>query len=167
MRAARGPAGTPCLGVPILLLTGQVLTAQTSVLVEYRTEKRFYAYRLGASWTGQVIRFPRPKLRSWFAFVGDSQFGTSLGKVMRNASLRGRRVQVLRIHKDQDQRGCHLLFVNSSESKRYAKNLQAVPGADVLTVDEKPYFLTLCRALKFDVSLLGANEAYLRVSSRN
>src|ERR1700731_518978 len=73
----------------------------------------------------------------------DFRFGTSLAEVTRIASPRGRQVRVRWIHKDQDLRGCHIVFVSSAESKRQGKDLQAVPGADVVTVGEQPDSFTV------------------------
>jgi hypothetical protein len=65
--------------------------------------------------------------------------------------------------------------VSRSESKRYAKVLQVVQGADVLTVGETPDFLSAGgalsfsfknEALQFEVNLVAADDAHLRVSSR-
>lgn len=87
----------------------------------------------------------------------------------------GRRVEVRWVHKDQELRSCHILFVSRSESKRYARVLQVVQGADVLTVGETPDFLSTGGALsftfenevlQFEVNLVAANDAHLRVSSR-
>jgi hypothetical protein len=174
MRVARGPAGTPCLGVVILLLAAQGVTAQTTVLVEYRTNANFLApFGSFNDWLGGS--FPAAEAPFLVCTVSDLQFGTSLSEVTRNASPRDRRVQVRWIQKEQDLRGYHILFVSSSESKWDAKDQQAVPGADVLTVGEKPDFLTVRGALslsfqngalQFEVNLLAANEAYPRVSTR-
>ena len=79
------------------------------------------------------------------------------------------------IHKDDELRKCHILFVSRSESKRYAKVLQSVQGADELTVGETSDFLSAGgalsvsfgdQALQFEVNLVAVSEAHLRVSSR-
>jgi hypothetical protein len=79
------------------------------------------------------------------------------------------------VHKDQELRNCHILFVSRSESKRYARVLQIVQGADVLTVGETPDFLDAGgalsfsfqnEALQFEVNLVAANDAHLKVISK-
>jgi asparagine synthetase B (glutamine-hydrolysing) len=84
-------------------------------------------------------------------------------------------VEVRWIHKDDELRKCHILFVSRSESKRYAKVLQSVQGADELTVGETSDFLSAGgalsvsfgdQALQFEVNLVAVSEAHLRVSSR-
>jgi hypothetical protein len=65
--------------------------------------------------------------------------------------------------------------VSRSESKNYAKLLQAVEGAGVLTVGETPDFLAAGgiisfaverEALQFEVNLVAADNARLKISSR-
>lgn len=72
-------------------------------------------------------------------------------------------------------RSCHILFVSHFEGKKYLKILQAVQGADVLTVGETPDFLDAGGAmtfsfeqdvLHFEVNLGAATNAHLKVSSR-
>jgi uncharacterized protein DUF4154 len=72
------------------------------------------------------------------------------------------------------------VFVSRSESKRYAKILRALKGADVLTIGETPDFLEAGGAvtfslqgdltgnaqLQFEVSLPATSDAHLRISSK-
>ena len=79
------------------------------------------------------------------------------------------------VHKDQELRDCHIAFVSRSESKRYAKLLQALEGTGVLTVGETEEFLdaggTITfsfehETLQFEVNLVAAGSAHLKISSR-
>jgi hypothetical protein len=106
---------------------------------------------------------------------GDFSFGTSLAELARGASPHGRRIEVRWVRKDQELRNCHIAFVSRSESKRYAKLLQVLEGADVLTVGETEGFLGAGGAisflsehetLQFEVNLIAADTAHLKISSR-
>ena len=106
---------------------------------------------------------------------GDFSFGTSLAELARGALPHGRRIEVRWVRKDQELRNCHIAFVSRSESKRYAKLLQVLEGADVLTVGETEGFLSAGGAislllehetLQFEVNLIAANTAHLKISSR-
>jgi hypothetical protein len=106
---------------------------------------------------------------------GDFSFGTSLAELARGASPHGRTVEVRWVHKDQELRNCHIVFVSRSESGRYAKLLQALEGTNVLTVGETEGFLGAGGAislssqrdtLQFEVNLPAANSAHLKISSR-
>ena len=99
----------------------------------------------------------------------------SLAQTAGGASSHGRRVEVRWVHKDEDLRTCHIAFVSRSESKRYAKVLQALEGTRVLTVGETDSFLSAGGAvsfsfehdtLQFEVNLLASDTADLRISSR-
>jgi hypothetical protein len=79
------------------------------------------------------------------------------------------------VHKDEELRTCHIAFVSRSESKRYAKLLQILEGAGVLTVGETDDFLAAGGAitfsferenLQFEVNLVAADSARLKISSR-
>lgn len=106
---------------------------------------------------------------------GDFSFGTSLAELARGASPHGRRVEVRWVHKDQELRICHIAFISRSESKRYAKLLQILEGTGVLTVGETESFLGAGGAisfsfehetLQFEVNLIAAETAHLKISSR-
>jgi hypothetical protein len=106
---------------------------------------------------------------------GDFSFGTALAELARGALPHGRRIEVRWVRKDQELRNCHIAFVSRSESKRYAKVLQTLEGADVLTVGETEGFLGAGGAisflsehetLQFEVNLIAAETAHLKISSR-
>ena len=157
-----------------LLFAAWSATAQGSVTSEYRNKATFLAtFPSFIDWPESA--FSAVGAPFVVCVVGDFRFGTSLAEVARNASAHGRRLEVRWVHKDQELRSCHILFVSRSESKRYAQVLQVVQGAEVLTVGETPDFLSAGGALnfvlqndtlQFEVNLLAANDAHLRVSSR-
>lgn len=145
-----------------------------SVTQEYRIKATFLAtFPSFIDWREEA--FPGATAPFLVCVVGDFQFGTSLAEFTRTSSPHGRRVEVRWMHKDADLRKCHILFVSRSEAKRYAKVLQKVQGADVLTVGETTDFLNAGGALsflfqneslQFEVNLLAATEAHLRISSK-
>jgi hypothetical protein len=144
---------------------GQVLTAQTSVPVEYRTRAILRApFGSFIDWPGDS--FPAAEAPFLVCIVGDFRFGTSLAEVTRNASPRGRRVQVRWIHKDQDLRGCHILFASRSESKRYAKDLASGTGSGCSNCRREAGLFDRVSGPAVRGDHVEANEAYLRLSSR-
>ena len=79
------------------------------------------------------------------------------------------------MHTDQELHNCQIAFISRSEVKRYAKLLQTVEGTGVLTVGETPDFLAAGgiisfavenETLQFEVNLLAADSARLKISSR-
>ena len=100
---------------------------------------------------------------------------TFLAQLARSSSAHGRREEVRWVHKDEELRNCQIAFISRSETKRYTKLLQAVEGTGVLTVGETPDFLAAGgiisftfenEALQFEVNLLAAESARLKISSR-
>ena len=100
---------------------------------------------------------------------------TFLAQLARSSSAHGRREEVRWIHKDEELRNCQIAFISRSETKRYTKLLQTVEGTGVLTVGETPDFLAAGgiisftfenEALQFEVNLLAADHARVKISSR-
>jgi len=163
------------LGAFVVLLFVPLATAsQSSVPTEYRIKANFLAMVPSfIDWPEDA--FPSAQAPILVCVLGEFSFGINLARAVQGATSHGRRVEVQPKHKDQELRSCHVLFVSRSETKRYEKVLQAVQGADVLTVGETPDFLKAGGALsfsferetlQFEVNLLAANSAHLKISSR-
>src|SRR6202022_123613 len=119
-----------------------------SKVAEYRTKAHFLAtFPSFVEWP--EMAFPSPEAPFLICVRGDFSFGTTLAQLTRGGSPHGRRVEVRWVHKDQELRNCHIAFVSRSESKRYAKLLQALDGAGVLTVGETEDFLRDGGAITF------------------
>jgi hypothetical protein len=157
-----------------LLFAPHATSAQDSVPAEYRTKASFLAA------VPSFIDWPESAFTSAEApflvcVLGDFRFGTVLAELVRTASPHARHIDIRWARKDQELKTCHLLFVSNSEAKRYAKILKIVQGAGILTVGETPDFLSAGGMLsfsfqndllRFEVNLVAANEAHLRVSSK-
>lgn len=107
--------------------------------------------------------------------LGDFRFGTTLAEVSRDSAPHGRRIAVRWIRNDQQIRGCHILFVSSSEVAHYSKVIADVQGTSTFTVGETTDFVSAGgmlsiafehEAIQFEVNLASAREAHFRVSSR-
>lgn len=148
--------------------------SQASRAAEYRSKANFLAtFPSFVDWPESAFT----SLQSPFLICvrGDFSFGTSLAELARRASPHGRRIAVRWVHQDQELRNCHIAFVSRSESKRYAKLLQPLEGTGVLTVGETEDFLGAGGAvsfsfehetLQFEVNLIAADTAHLKISSR-
>jgi YfiR/HmsC-like len=150
------------------------VTAQNSKPTEYRSKAHFLAtFPSFVEWP--EIAFPSKDSPFLICVRGDFSFGTSLAELARDASPHGKRVEVRWVHNDQELRSCHIAFISRSESKRYAKLLQLLDGSGVLTVGETPDFLERGgaisfsfegEALQFEVNLVAADSAHLKINSR-
>jgi YfiR/HmsC-like len=158
-----------------LLVSAAVpICSQASRAAEYRSKANFLAtFPSFVDWPESA--FISVQSPFFICVRGDFSFGTSLAELARGASPHGRRVEVRWVHKDQELRDCHIAFVSRSESKRYAKLLQLLEGAGVLTVGETETFLSAGGAvsfsfehetLQFEVNLIAVDTAHLKISSR-
>jgi len=162
------------LAARLVLAIAFPLGAQNSVSPEYRSKATFLAaFATFVEWPDDA--FSSAQAPVLVCVRGDFVFGTTLAEIARTASPHGRRIEVRWVHKDEELRACHIAFISRSESKRYAKLLQAVLGAEVLTVGETPDFLGAGGAmsfaiqqdeLHFEVNLAAAAGARLKISSR-
>jgi hypothetical protein len=158
----------------LLAGTAVPLQAQQSTTPEYRSKATFLAT------FPNFVEWPLGALSSLdspfrICVRGDFSFGTSLAEMARRASSHGRRTEVRWVHKDEELRHCQLAFVSRSEAARYSKLFQALEGTGVLTVGETEGFLPAGRviafsyerdALQFEVNLVAAESAHLKISSR-
>jgi len=148
--------------------------AQGSRQAEYHDKANFISTFPGyVEWPNDA--FPSEHAPLLICVLGSYPFGTSLAELTQSEVVRGRPVQVRWIRAEQGLRSCHILFVSHSEEKCYARILQSVQGAPVLTVGETPGFLDAGGAvnflfhhdtLRFEVNLAAAGEAHLKISSR-
>jgi hypothetical protein len=171
----RHRGSVPRLGLTLILLFVPVsASAQASVPAEYRAKASFLmTFPSFIDWPESA--FLSAQAPFLVCVLGDFRFGTTLAESARSASPHGRLVDVRWVRRDREARNCQILFVSESEAKRYAGILQAVHGRGILTVGETMDFLSAGGmlsfsfqngTLQFDVNLVAANEAHLRVSSR-
>ena len=147
---------------------------QVTVSAEYRSEANALSnFPNFVEWPAEA--FTSPQSPFLVCVYGNFSFGTVLSELMRTATVHGRRVDVKWMRKDNELRGCQILFISHSEQSHYAKVLAAVRGAPVLTVGETSQFTESGGmvefayqndALSFEVNLGAANEAHVKISSR-
>ena len=188
MRACRPTRWVSSRGGPVLrrksvaivlvIAIGLVLpvatAAQEYVPSESRNKAAFLAtFPSFVDWPDGAFSSPDSPLTT--CVLGDFRFGTTLAEVSRDAAPHGRRIAVRWIRNDQQIRGCHVLFVSSSELARYAKVIAVVQGTSTFTVGETADFVSAGgmlavafehEAIQFEVNLASAREAHFRVSSR-
>ena len=106
---------------------------------------------------------------------GTFSFGTTLAELTRDLTFDGKRSEVKWIKKGSELSGCQIVFVSRSETKKYAKVLNAARAGRALTVGETADFLdaggmvalfTDGKAPAFEVNLDAVDAAKLKLSSR-
>ena len=148
--------------------------AQMSAPLEDRTKAHFLAqFPNFIEWPDTA--FSSPQSPFLFCIFGDFSYGPYLAQTVRGIAIHGRSVEVRSVHPEQNLRACQVLFISRSKQKQYGKVMEVVQGSSVLTIGETTDFLDAGGALSlsfdletlhFDVNLVAANNAHLRISSR-
>ena len=124
-------------------------------------------------WPGGAVPAKSGAFR--FCVEGDNMLGFALGQELRTTAIDDRRVEVSWVQKEQDLRDCQALFIGNSEEKRFAKILESVRGANVLTIGEADGFLNSGgviqlsyegNAVRFQINLAAARNAGLKMDAR-
>src|SRR5262245_39798930 len=120
---------TTCLA----LLGGLESHAQSST-VEYQVKAAFlYNFAKFVDWPSAA--FGRPDDPFTICLAGDP-FAGALEKVIQGEALNGRRLAVRRIAPAESIQGCQIMYVDSSQDRRYSEMNATVANAPILTVGE-------------------------------
>jgi hypothetical protein len=157
-----------------LLFVPLPLPAQAPAAAEYRAKANYLAnFPSFVEWPAEAL--PPGNAPFLVCVFGEFSFGTSLAEITRGTTAHDRRLEIRWVRKAQELVACQILFVSRSEQKRYSQVLDAVRGKTVLTVGETPEFLDAGGILsfssqkgmiQFDVNLVAAHKARLKISSR-
>lgn len=107
--------------------------------------------------------------------LGRDPFGDSLTSIAASQGGGGRTVQIRRIFNGKEVRGCHVVYISSSERKNIAQILTTLKGTSVLTVGEMAQFAARGgmiqfsleeKQVRFEVNLEAAADSNLKISSR-
>jgi hypothetical protein len=108
--------------------------------------------------------------------LGSDPFDGALENTIRNKTIEGHPVTVRRLKSISEVKTCHVLFISSSEKKRWPEISEALAGSCVLTVSENwdhfteaggmIYFFMDDRHVCFDINVEAARRASLQISSK-
>lgn len=173
-RARNGPRSGLVFG---LLLAAALVAGQREVrgeTTEYELKAVFlFNFAKFVDWPPAAFADNRSPLR--MCIFGTDPFGTTLDDLVRGEEFGGRRLEVLRVERDDDLRRCHVLFIGSSERGRLAAVLDGVKKASVLTVGESKEFLAAGGIVRFvldggrlgfDIDAAAAERVHLAISSK-
>jgi hypothetical protein len=119
--------------------------------------------------------FPDPQAPILLCILGRDPFGSSLTSIVSKQTVNGRPVLIRYSHNDKDVRGCHVLYISSSERKTTAQIFSTLKGSGVLTVGEMAQFAARGgmiqfsledQQVRFDINLDAASRVGLKISSR-
>lgn len=158
----------------VLTLAAREAAAQSGSYQEHEVKAAFlYNFAKFVVWP--PTSFPDAAAPLTLCIHGPDPFGPFLDRLVQGETVGGRPLVIERSRPAERLRGCHVLFVASSERERYNELLDGLEGASVLTVGEGPGFLTaggLFRfvleggKVRFEANLPAIERSSLTVSSK-
>lgn len=108
---------------------------------EYRVKAAFiYNLIKFVEWPPEA--FPSAAAPVSICVLGRNLFGDALADAVRGKTIQGRTLTVKSVSDASEAGGCQVLFISSSERKRFPAILKAAPPDGVLTVGDNESFLS-------------------------
>jgi hypothetical protein len=149
-----------------------VETARAEVAKEYRVKAAFlYNFTKFVEW--QPDRFAGVDSPIVIGVLGNQPFGDELEKVVRERRVNGRSIKIVLLRSIDDAEAVHVLFVPSSEERRFHAARRDFPG--VLTVGESERFAdefgvinftVASDKVRFEINADAADRAGLKISAQ-
>jgi hypothetical protein len=107
--------------------------------------------------------------------LGDNPFGNDLQQTVKDKNISGREIAVRLFHTVGEVTNCQILFISSSEKKRYSDIIRSLHSAAILTVTENDQskdsdvminFVQESGKIRFQIKDSAAKAAQLRISSK-
>jgi len=127
---------------------------------------RFVEWPSGAGISGEPFRV---------CVAADYRIVFPLSEELRGIKLKGRKIDVQMIQKEESLRNCQVLFIGSPEPNLRARLLESVKGTQMLTVGDDAGFLEAGgilefiyagNTIQFAVNLRAARNAGLKIDAR-
>jgi len=158
----------------VLLLPSAALRAETTASKEYQVKAAFlFNFLQFVEWPAAT--FPAADSPLSIGILGDDPFGPALDAIVRDESVHGRRLVILRSLRPEDLQACHLLFICKSEQRRVDGILSRLTDRPVFTVSEINGFARQGgivalyadgRKIRFEINMSAARRADLKLSSQ-
>ncbi len=107
--------------------------------------------------------------------VGEDPFGTILDETIKNKTVNGHTIVVRRLKSGHNVKGCHIVFIGSSQKVHLRSILDSLKGTSILTVGDAEGFAELGGVINFtlvedhihfEVNVDAAARAHLKISSK-
>jgi len=141
---------------------------------EYEVKAAFL-YNFARFVTWPVEAFEQPDSPVVIGVYGKNPFGARLERTVQNKTVNARHFVVQQVHRLEDMRACHILFIAASEAQSLAQVKDSLRATPVLTISEQPgfcmnggiinFFLHRDR-VRFEINPNAAERAGLAISSR-
>ena len=141
---------------------------------EYHVKAAFlYNFAKFVDWPQQTFKTPQDPIV--IGVLGPVSLRKSLEEAVLGKAVEGRRFTVRQVEAADSKCGCQILFVASSERRRYRSAAGSLQEAGVLTVGETPGFAAEGGIinfkfegdrLRFEINVDAAEQAGLHISSK-
>lgn len=148
--------------------------AQEASPTEYQLKAAFlFNFVKYVDWPAES--FAGPEAPFVIGVLGENPFGRELENTLRNKTIGGRPLVQKLVATVEDAKGCHVLFISTSESKRFREIFTRLQSTSTLTVGETEKFLDAGgminfviegKKLRFQINAEAAKNAGLRISSK-
>ena len=169
--------GRLCLSLVFCLLVISMIPGTAAGQGDFADEYQLKAamlYNLAQFVEWPASAYPDSQAPILLCILGRDPFGNFLTSTVLKQTVNGRPVLVFHPH-DQEVRGCHVLYISSSERKTVAQIFSNLNGSSVLTVGEMTQFATHGgmiqfslenQQVRFDINTDAASRAGLKISSK-
>jgi hypothetical protein len=141
---------------------------------EYRVKLAFlYNFAQFVEWPSDAFRDPAAPLT--ICVAGQDPFQGEIGQGLRGRTAGGHLVEIKRLKRDENPRGCNMIFVRAGDRKLAGRLLSDLRGSSTLTVGEIKGFADLGgvinlvveeNKLRFEINLRAARQTRLKISSK-
>lgn len=161
-----------------LLLTLALLAAARPAAAQDPLEnevRAVYLYNFARYITWPDAAFPNVATPVRICVQGTDPFGDALDRAVSGETVNGRRLEASRLGPGDSPRGCHILYLGTSNEMRARAALSAAQGRPLLTVGEHAQFLErggmirfrrVDNRVRFDINLKAIERNGLRINAR-
>lgn len=174
VRLMRGLAIVPFVFCLMRVLVPGAVAAQEESVDEYKL-KAAMLYNLTHFVEWPVSAYPDRQAPISLCILGQDPFAASLAATIPKETDNGRSMVVRHLQSDKETRGCHILYISSSERKSAEHIFSTLNGSCILTVGEMTQFAARGgiiqfsmedQHVRFDINLEAASRAGLKISSK-
>ena len=154
------------------MLLAPVVDAQ--MIDEYQVKAAFlYNFAKFVEWPSESFKTSRDAIR--ICVLGHNPFGSFLEEAIHGKSIEGRTFAFRQVSNAEEATGCQILFVGSSDGKRFRSLAQSLKSAGILTVGETQGFASNGGVInfkledgrvRFEINVDAAEHAQLHISSK-
>lgn len=160
--------------IVVLVVVGSTQPVSAQGAEEYKVKAAFlYNFAKFVEWPGEALSDEGSPIV--IGIVGADPFGSALDRTIKGQTAQGRPLAVRRLKSGQDLKGCHILFISASETRRIPQILDGIRGSSILTVSEVEQFAHIGGIINFfieqnklrlEINVDTAGRARLKISSK-